>query len=223
MPRAILFDAAGTLIELTRPVGERYSEIAVEHGVALPAWRLEDAFHRVFRNMPTMCFPAAADDEIEALERGWWRELVRQTFQATDSTARFDDFEGFFGALWDAFASPACWRNRPGVPETLGLLRASGASLGVVSNFDHRLPHLLEQLGILQEIACLVLPGTHRVAKPDPRVFAPALAALGAAPSAAVYVGDDQAVDGAAAIGAGLRFVDASGLTSLAELPGLLG
>ena len=102
-------------------------------------------------------------------------------------------------------------------------MRASGAAIGVVSNFDHRLPVLLEELEIHQEFSCIILPGTHRVAKPDPRVFAPALAALGAAAADSVYVGDRAEVDGAAARAAGLGFIDASELASLSELPGLLG
>lgn len=222
MPRAILFDAAGTLIELGRPVGDSYASIAAEHGVVLPAWRLEDAFDRVLRQMPTMCFPEARPDEIPELERAWWRDLVRQTFLAADSTVAFADFSGFFDALWTYFAAAASWRARPDVPETLVTLRASGALLGVVSNFDHRLPNLLEDIGITRELDCIVLPGTHRLAKPDPRVFGPALEALGARASESVYVGDRAEIDGVAAADAGLDFVDASRLASLAELPRLL-
>jgi len=44
-------------------------------------------------------------------------------------------------------------------------------------------------------------------AKPDPRILHVALDALGVAPRHAVYVGDDAAVDGAAARAAGVRFV----------------
>jgi putative hydrolase of the HAD superfamily len=223
MPRAILFDAAGTLIQLARPVGESYATIAGEHGVALPAGRLEDAFARVLRGMPQMCFPDAPCDEIPDLERGWWRELVRQTFPAADSTVRFADFDAFFDALWAYFSAPASWRTRPEVPETLARLRASGTSLGVVSNFDHRLPKLLEGLGIHSEMRCVILPGTHRVAKPDPRVFGPALEALGAGASESVYVGDRAEIDGVAATAAGLGFVDVSQLASFGELPRLLG
>jgi HAD superfamily hydrolase (TIGR01549 family) len=45
------------------------------------------------------------------------------------------------------------------------------------------------------------------IAKPDPRILHVALDALGVAPERAVYVGDDPAVDGAAAAGAGVSFV----------------
>ena len=44
-------------------------------------------------------------------------------------------------------------------------------------------------------------------AKPDPRILHVALDALAVAPQQAVYVGDDPAVDGAAASAAGVRFI----------------
>jgi putative hydrolase of the HAD superfamily len=216
--RAILFDAAGTLIELVHPVGERYAAVAEAHGVSLPAWRLQDAFSRVLRGMPPMCFPDASPSGIADLERAWWRDLVRRTFLAADSTVRFDDFDAFFEQLWREFAAPSSWRPRPGVPGVLDALRAAGASLGIVSNFDHRLPPILEAHGLLGRMGCIVLPGTHRIAKPDPRVFEPALEQLGVVADDAVYVGDQPAVDGAAATAAGLGFVDASQIGSLDEL-----
>jgi putative hydrolase of the HAD superfamily len=216
--RAVLFDAAGTLIELVHPVGERYGAVAAAHGVSLPSWRLEDAFRRVLRRMRPMCFPDAPLEEVADLERAWWRDVVRQTFLAADSTARFADFDAFFDVLWSEFAAASSWRPRRGVPEALDRLRAAGAVLGVVSNFDHRLPRILDEHTILARMSCIILPGTHRVAKPDPRVFGPALERLGVSAREAVYVGDEPAIDGAAAIGAGVAFVDASQLGSLTEL-----
>ena len=44
-------------------------------------------------------------------------------------------------------------------------------------------------------------------AKPDPRILHVALDKMGVAPRHAVYVGDDPATDGAAALAAGVRFV----------------
>ena len=223
MVRAILFDAAGTLIETTASVGECYSRIAGEYGVELPAWRLQDAFRRVHAGMPPMCFEDEPLPKIPAKEHGWWRELVRRTILAADSTTRFADFDGYFQALWEHFAAGASWRVRPGGRETLGALRDQGVALGVVSNFDLRLTKILQELEIIEFFDCIILPGTHRLAKPDPRVFAPALAALGMNAAQCAYVGDEPEVDGVAARGAGLRFVDVTQLDSLSRLTEVLG
>ena len=48
----LCFDATGTLIETAEPVGEVYRRVALQHGIDLPAWRLQDAFARVLRHAP---------------------------------------------------------------------------------------------------------------------------------------------------------------------------
>jgi putative hydrolase of the HAD superfamily len=222
MVRAVLFDAAGTLIETRSSVGEAYSTIALEHGVDLPAWRLQDAFRRVFPAMPPMCFEPDTRAQIEAQERAWWQEAVRRTLLATDSTVRFADFSAYFDALWRHFAAPTNWQLRPGSAAALRALTDAGLRLGVVSNFDLRLFKILEDLEIQSFFDCTIVPGTHHRAKPDPRVFDPALTSLGASAGEAVYVGDEPAVDGAAASAAGLAFIDVGPLDSLARLTEIL-
>jgi putative hydrolase of the HAD superfamily len=220
--RAALFDAAGTLVATARPVGEVYSELAREHGVALSAARLGDAFRRILAQAPPLAFPEASAEEIPRLERAWWSRVVRATFLAADGTARFADFEAFFAGLWAHYAAPDAWRARPGAHEALRALRARGLATGVVSNFDGRLPGILAGLDLAELLDVVMLPGEARAAKPDPRIFALALARLGVAARDAVFVGDDPARDLAAARAAGLAAVDAGGLATLANLPALL-
>jgi putative hydrolase of the HAD superfamily len=220
--RAALFDAAGTLLETARPVGEVYAELARAHGVALPAARLDDAFRRILAQAPPMVFPDAPAADIPALERGWWRAVVRSTFLAADATARFADFESFFGELWSCYAAPSAWRARPGAHAALRALRQRGLATGVVSNFDGRLPGILAGLGLAVWLDVVMLPGDARAAKPDPRIFALALARLGVAASQAVYLGDDPVRDLAAARAAGLVAIGIGGLATLADLPARL-
>jgi 2-haloacid dehalogenase len=61
--------------------------------------------------------------------------------------------------------------------------------------------------------AAIVVSGELGVAKPDPRIFAPALAAVGASASEVLYVGDGVESDMAAAARAGMDFcwVNATG------------
>jgi putative hydrolase of the HAD superfamily len=214
----VLFDAAGTLIELVEPVGESYARLARQHGVALPAWRLEDAFGRVLRGAPPMAFPGAAAGAVADLERAWWRGVVRATFLATDATARFADFEAFFAELFDHFARAASWRARPGSAAALAGLRARGLATGVVSNFDHRLPAILVGLGLAAQLDCVVLPGEVGVAKPDPAIFAHALSRLRVRADETLFVGDREDQDLAGARAAGLRAIDAGGLATLTQL-----
>jgi len=220
--RAVLFDAAGTLIETARPVGEVYAERARAHGVSLPAARVDDAFRRILAQAPPLLFADAPPDRIASLEAGWWRNLVRSTFLAADGSARLRDFDGFFAGLYAHYASASAWRARPGAHEALRRLRELGLATGVVSNFDGRLPGILAGLGLAERLDVVMLPGEARAAKPDPRIFALALARLRVPPSAAVFVGDDRARDLEGARAAGLAAIDATGLATLEELPALL-
>ena len=219
MIRAVLFDAAGTLIELCEPVGETYARLASDFGVALPAWRLDDAFRRIFAAAHPMVFPDAAPEEVGALEREWWRGVVRSTFLAADSTRRFGDFDAFFEGLYAVYSEPDTWRSRAGAIELLRELRSRGLATAVVSNFDRRLPRILAGLGLAPWLDAIVLPADARAAKPDRRIFALALERLGVPASEALYVGDDadKDVDGARA--AGLGAVDVHSLATLSQLP----
>ncbi len=219
MIRAVLFDAAGTLIELCEPVGETYARVARDFGVALPAWRVDDAFRRIFARAEPMVFPDAAPGEVDALEREWWRGIVRSTFLAADSTRRFDDFDAFFEKLYALFSEPGTWRPRAGAPELLRELRTRGLATAVVSNFDRRLPGILAGLGRARWLDAVVLPADAGAAKPDRRIFALALARLGVPASEAVYVGDDEDRDVAGARAAGLEAIDVRSLATLSQLP----
>jgi len=216
--RAVLFDAAGTLIRLREPVGETYSRLAIPYGVALSAWRIEEAFRRVLRTAPPMVWPHEATARVAELERQWWRAVVRGSFRAADASARFKDFEGYFRALFEHYARPEAWQPMPEALETLRALRRSGLRTGVVSNFDHRLGPLLEGLGLAPELEVVTRPADAHAAKPDPQIFACALRRLGVAPDQTLYVGDDAAQDVAGAQAAGLRAIDASSLATLSEL-----
>ena len=156
--RAAIFDAAGTLMELRETVGETYSRFAALEGVEISPARLQDAFERY---VPTAGVPPQLGDtpeEVSAGERSWWRTVVRGTFRSADGSATFGDFESFFSDLYEFYGSATAWRLRPGVAKGLARLRQSGVHVAVLSNFDHRLPAILDALGILELLETVALP-----------------------------------------------------------------
>jgi putative hydrolase of the HAD superfamily len=220
--RAVLFDAAGTLIAPAEPVGETYARLAREHGVALSAARIEDAFRRVLAQAPANVHPGEPRERAAELERAWWRARVRETFLAADGTARLRDFDGYFASLWKHFARGAAWRARPGASEALGALRAAGRRLAIVSNFDQRLLAILRELALLDFFEHVVTPAGCGAAKPDRAIFDACLAQLALPASACVYVGDHAKLDVEAAHAVGLTPIDVAELATLALLPARL-
>jgi putative hydrolase of the HAD superfamily len=217
--RAVLFDAAGTLIHVRNPVGATYARIARAHGVIAAPDALERAFRTAIRAMPDMVFLDASDAECAARERAWWSELVNRVVTAAAPEARFDDFVAYFDAVFAHYAQPDAWMVADGATTTLAALRAAGLTLGVVSNFDHRLPGLLDGLGVSSFFDVVVRPADARAAKPNARIFHAALTQLGVRPTDALYVGDDDEEDVHGATAAGLHAVN---ITTLPRFDALL-
>jgi REG-2-like HAD superfamily hydrolase len=219
--RAVCFDATGTLIEIAESVGTVYSRAAQAVGVKLPAWRLDDAFARVLRHAPPLASVGAAGAsraEREGAEFSWWCERVRQTFQATDSTVEFADPKAFARSLFDSYRRAEAWRERPGARALLAALRAEGIGLGLASNFDHRLPEILKNIGLIEFFSAIEIPSLHGRAKPSASVFEALARALGARLDELAFVGDDapEVLEAIAALG--LRVIDVREVAALSDI-----
>jgi len=215
---AVAFDATGTLIETAEPVGEVYRRVALTHGVDLPAWRLDDAFRRVLRRAPPRSAPGDEPSERARSEIAWWHDLVRQTFQATDSTVRFADRTAFANDLFETYRRADAWRPRPGARSLLSALHAEGARLALVSNFDHRLPDILEALDLAPFFEVLAIPARTGLSKPDPALFGLVAERLGVPLEALSYVGDDPKETLAQIARLGVRVVDVRAVARLDDL-----
>jgi len=220
---ALCLDATGTMIETARSVGEEYREAALDRGVELPAWRLDDAFRRVLRHAPPRGTRGQTVAEREAEEIAWWHEIVRQTFQATDSTVRFEDFPAFAVALFDRYRHGECWRLRPGVRPTLTRLREAGWPMAVASNFDHRLRKILEDLEIIHFFDLILVPSRIGYRKPERSYFEALARGLGVDLGKLGYVGDDASEVLTAISALGIRVYDVRDLGELDRLPDRLG
>lgn len=222
MIRAVTLDAAGTLLAPREPIGDTYARTAARFGIALDAAAVELRFRSAFRAAPPLAFPGAKDREIPRLERAWWHAVVRAAFGPVADHPRFD---ACFDALFAHYAQAEAWVVFPEVPDALRGLRARGLRTGVLSNFDGRLPGLLQALGVGPLVDVVLWSSALGAAKPSRPAFEAAARALGVSPTALCHVGDDPEVDvaGARAAGAAAFHVDrrARRLGSLATLAAL--
>jgi len=202
--RAILFDAAGTLMKSVRPVGESYAIVAKKYGLEGAPQQMRERFRACFRSAPPLAFPGADPKEIKELERGWWKDLVRRTFEPYGEFPRFDDY---FSELFQYFGKPDSWSLYPETSETLAALKERGYILNVVSNFDSRLFGILKGLGIDSWFDSILISSQVGYAKPAPEIFHKALSLHRLEPGEALHVGDSLDKDAAGAKGAGLTGV----------------
>jgi putative hydrolase of the HAD superfamily len=199
--RAILFDAAGTLIHIPRGVGWHYRQVAARHGLDLEEKRLGAAFGAAFKAAgPRVAtgLPRPDDDKL------WWHALVRQVLTGCGQEPTDTIFDAMFEDLYAHFAEPGVWAL---YPEALGVLEAlhTRYKLAILSNFDRRLYPVLEDLGVRPFFEAIVLSSEMGLDKPDPRIFAAALNALGVTPAEAVHVGDEPEQDWRGAEAAGVH------------------
>lgn len=202
MLQALTFDVTGTLIHSPR-LGEIYSEILQRHGIAIEPDEARRLIGVVWRELACLADPGR--DRFTSHpegERGWWRRFVERLCELHGASppSRFATAE-----LFHRFGTAGGWEVYPEVPKVLAELREQGLRLGVISNWDSRLPGLLDRLGIARYFDAVTYSAAAGVEKPDRRIFLQALRSLGVDPGAALHIGDGRLEDVEGAIAAGLR------------------
>ncbi|HVD66625.1 MAG TPA: HAD-IA family hydrolase [Gaiellaceae bacterium] len=203
---AVTIDAFGTLVELENPVG-RLREALAERGVESEEQAVAGAF--------------AAEVEYYLVHKGEGRDAESLADLRTRCAGIF--LEGVApqldaGEFAPAFVSALVFRPLDGVLLALHRLGRAGLALACVTNWDVGIGEQLERAGLSSFISAVVSSAETGAEKPDPRVFAEAVARLGVQPERALHIGDDEA-DRAGAEAAGLAFEPAP----LATLPERLG
>ncbi len=204
-PQAVLLDVGGTLFECRPGVAEIYASVLSRLGGPVTAAEVGPVFRSVWSEL-TELHPRGLDryHHFKANEWEWWGELVRRVLARLGHAA---GWEAALRELMDAFADPTLWHVFPEVPEVLARLRAAGLRLAVVSNWDSRLPALLERLGLAGFFDAVLVSALEGVEKPGVEIFQRAAARLGVAPAHCLHVGDSPLDDYRGAESAGMRAV----------------
>jgi putative hydrolase of the HAD superfamily len=198
-PRAILFDALGTLIELRPPAPRLRAELARRYGVSVNerdaerAIAAEIAFYR--RHLDR-----GRDPESLAALRVRCAEALRE---ALPSATR----PGLPGAdvLAEALLASLHFDPYVDVRPALAGYRARGLGLWVVSNWDVSLHEVLRNVGLAPMLDGVLTSAEAGVRKPASAIFEQVLAWAGVAAGEAVHVGDSLEEDVAGARSAGIE------------------
>ena len=194
---AVTVDGYGTLLELEDPV-KPLAEALETHGIRRSPPEVAEAFAKeaaYYRPRSHLARDPAIAGAAATRMRGA-SSSTRCTHRSTPG-----DFVG-------AFMGAIVFRPADGAVEALGVLRARGLKLAVVSNWDCSLPERLETLDLLSFFDTVVTSAEAGVPKPDPAPFRLALERLGTAPDRALHVGDEPS-DEQGAAAAGMRFAPA--------------
>jgi len=203
--RAVLFDAGNTLIGVESSVGRIYASVAADYGVSVEPDVLERAFRAEWEARlasPDRRFPLQTSAEIE---KAWWHDVVRTVFNHLGKLGEFRGrFDAYFARLHGLFSQPEVWRVFDDVPPALDALAAMDVRCAIVSNWDSRLPCLMDTLGLGPRFEFVLTSAEAGRSKPDPFIFQCALDRLRLRPDQAIYVGDSIEDDVRGAESAGL-------------------
>jgi putative hydrolase of the HAD superfamily len=226
----VLLDVGETLVGPSGSFGAIYAQVLEQMGRESSADHLERCLREVWAEQDRIV-PPGSDRYAHYAggEREYWFRFARNTLERAFGEPVEERFVlEVLEQLRVAFRDRAAWKVYPDVVPALQGLRADGVRLGVVSNWDSRLPTLLEELGLSDYFETLGVSHLEGVEKPDPILFRRVLERLGAAPEEALHVGDVPALDlvGAQAAGVDAVLIDRKGTLedshpALSDLRGL--
>lgn len=211
-PRAVLFDAGGTLV-LQHP-----AEMAAKLGIPIDP---EEAYQAHYRTM------AEFSARREAGDQSTWAWFLERYFgrlghpEPAGAGRLIDD--GYLLWTWPL----------PGVVAAIADVVSSGVRVAVVSNSDGSVERSLQRAGMGDLFEFVVDSALAGASKPDPAIFLMACERLSVEPEECWYVGDSPFHDVSGALGAGFSrawLVDPlhlhghqDRLTGVADLPRRLG
>lgn len=188
----VTFDAGQTLVELDVAF---LSQRLAERGVVVASTDLSAALPRAWE---------VHDELILAGVGHPWRGLM----SALLATAGMDSgaCASLVEWLWTEQPARNLWRQPiHGMVALARELKARGARVAVLSNSEGGLAGLLEEVGLADAFEVIVDSGRLGFHKPDPRIFAHTLEALGVPGATPIHIGDSWAADIAGARNVGWR------------------
>jgi 2-phosphoglycolate phosphatase len=180
---AVFFDLDGTLADTAPDLGNALNRLRGEHG--LPPLPL-----------------AVLRPHTSSGVRG----MLRAGFGIAPGDAGYEALRDHYLDLYEA---ALCEETQlfPGIAQVLEGLEARGIAWGVVTNKTTRFARpLMQRMGLLKRMSCLVCGDTTAAAKPSPLPLRHAAMLTGVAAADCLYVGDDRR-DVEAGRAAGMRTI----------------
>lgn len=192
----------GTLIEARPSPPEVYAQVLGRWGPAVPAEEVAPVFRAVWAEL-TELHPPGLDryQHLKGGETEWWGEFLRRVLARLGHPA---PWRPVLAELYEAFSEPSLWFVFPEVRRVLDGLHARGVPMAVVSNWDSRLPELLDRLQLTPYFASVHVSALEGVEKPAAEIFLRAAARLGVPPAACLHAGDSPLDDYRGAESAGM-------------------
>jgi putative hydrolase of the HAD superfamily len=205
----------GTLVGPSISFGAVYHDVCKRLGLEVAPDLIERRIWEVWGEMDR-AIPPGQDRyaHFPGGEDEYWMRFAKRVLEQAAGVTLKDGFAvRAMEQIRDAFMTPSAWQVFPDVRPALDRLVDEGVRLAVVSNWDSRLPQVLEMLELTAYFEQVAVSHLEGVEKPDPRIFHVVLDRLEIAPEDALHVGDvpELDLDGARAAGVDCVLVDRKG------------
>jgi putative hydrolase of the HAD superfamily len=199
---AITLDAGNTLLYCDPSPPEIYAHHLSRHGPRVGADEVGPVFAEAWAEMQQRT-PSGSDrySSHPGGEREWWGAFVREVLQRLSHPA---PWRPLLDDLYAAFAAADVWHAFPDTVDTLTRLTELGVPLAVISNWDRRLPEILQNLALADFFQVVTVSSLAGAEKPSEEIFSLTLDGLGVPAGETVHVGDSPRDDYSGAERAGL-------------------
>jgi putative hydrolase of the HAD superfamily len=221
MIKAIIYDIGGTLLYPKPPIEALCTYAEEASGLRIPHEAFGAALPYLRHFMDERDQPAGTlwgdDDRI----RDAWAEYYAHAMEAIGIEAPRARLLEVGRVMSDWYTHPDRWAMFEDVPPVLEEAARRGLVQGVISDWGTDLVNILHGLELSPHMAFVVASATVGYAKPNPEIFAAALARAGVAPHEALYVGDTYVLDVLGARGAGMpaALIDRDGVSPPLDCP----
>jgi putative hydrolase of the HAD superfamily len=208
---AITFDAGNTLLYCDPSPAEIYAEALGRHGRRVTADEVEPVFAGTWSDLQERT-PTGIDryNSRPGGEKQWWGAFLREVLRRLEHEA---EWQPLLDELYATFSNPQVWKVFPETRTTLEEVRGRGLRMAVISNWDRRLPEILDGLGLTDWFETIVVSAIVGIEKPAPGIFMHALERLDVRAEETLHVGDSplEDYDGSKAVGMTPVLVDRPG------------
>ncbi len=190
--QTVLFDVGGTLIFPDPSVGHIYAKEAESFGIQLSVQEAQGSFFKAWAKVKNDWASRLHYGRNDGESRMFWKAIVYETFAPYSNGL---DMDPLFQHLYTHFGRPNTWSLYSDVLKTLSQLKSMGYTLGILSNWDNRLPPILEGLGISDYFDHSFISFAVGIEKPDIAIFKHVLNRLSSSHESVLYIGNDYQDD----------------------------
>ena len=229
---SLCFDVGNTLLSCDPSPAEIYAEALSRRGRRITPEEVEPVFAGAWALLQEQSPPGIDRyGSHPGGERMWWGAFLREVLSRLDHDA---SWEPLLDELYASFSRPDVWKVYPETRRALAESRRRGLRLAVISNWDRRLPEILDGLELTAFFDTISVSSIEGAEKPAAAIFERTLERLGARPEETIHVGDSplEDYDGSQAAGMVPVLIDRPGafagngyrrIASLDEVFGLIG